>query len=60
MKCRVCGKEEGEKAMVFKNEPFCSDDHRKVITGEKDPTTAEWASMEKSLYEELGGWSRRR
>lgn len=53
MKCRVCGKPEGETAMVFKNEPYCSDDHRKVIAGEKVPTQAEQESMDAALFEQL-------
>lgn len=55
MKCRVCGRKPEDTPIVFKNEPYCSDDHRKVITGEKAPKDNEWATMDRALFERLGG-----
>lgn len=38
--CDVCAKRDDKKPMVFRGERWCSDDHRKVIQGEKAPELA--------------------
>jgi hypothetical protein len=48
--CWVCGK---VGPMVFADQIWCSDDHRKVIQGEKEPTWQEAAEMDPALLREL-------
>lgn len=50
--CRVCARGL-DRPMVFRNEPFCSDHCRKVISGEIAPTLEELGLMEQSLFDEL-------
>lgn len=58
--CRVCETPDSEKPMVFRGEPYCSDDHRKVIIGELKPTGDEWVYMDQDLYMELQAlWERK-
>lgn len=49
MKCRVCGTEDQDKPMAFRGEDWCSDNHRKIIAGERIPTVAEWETMDNDL-----------
>lgn len=55
MKCRVCGTKDKDKPQIFKNEPWCSDNHRKVILGEREPTHQEWITMDRQLFLDLQG-----
>ena len=32
--CKICGKTDDKKPMAFRGEPFCSDIHRKMLSGE--------------------------
>lgn len=32
--CKVCGTPDSQKPMCFRGEEWCSDDHRKVLSGE--------------------------
>jgi hypothetical protein len=34
--CRVCGKGDKDKPMCFRGEPWCSDNHRKLIVRDGD------------------------
>lgn len=47
MDCIVCGTADDDKAMVFRNTGHCSDNHRKVISGERPPTDYERTAMER-------------
>jgi hypothetical protein len=51
--CLVCGKGDGDKPMVFRGEQWCSDNHRKVVIGEKEPTTEELETMSQELFDKL-------
>lgn len=53
--CRVCGLWDEDKPMAFKGESWCSDDHRKVIVGEKEPTEAQRVFMSARAIAELPG-----
>lgn len=55
MNCLVCDTKDEDKPMVFRGEEHCSDNHRKVISGEREPTVQEWNTMDRDLYLELGG-----
>lgn len=46
--CKVegCGKTDDEKAMAFRGEPYCSDVHRKVLSGELTLVKTETISVE--------------
>lgn len=33
--CEVCGKTDNEKPMCFRNEKWCSENHRKQIKGDE-------------------------
>lgn len=48
--CRVC---ERIGPMAFRMDPWCSDDHRKVVKGEVKPGPRLMASMQQSLLREL-------
>jgi hypothetical protein len=48
--CRVCDK---IGPMVFRNDPWCCDDHRKVIKGEILPGPRLRQRMQQSLLREL-------
>lgn len=56
-RCEVCGTV--DKPQIYKGDPWCSDRHRKVYEGEIEPNTAEWNSMDQSLFYKLGGIARR-
>lgn len=34
--CKICGKNDSERPLVFRGEEFCCDDHRKMLTGEME------------------------
>lgn len=53
MNCKVCGRPEGEKPSIFRNEPFCSDNCRKVMVGEEMPNWTQWANMDLELLDPL-------
>jgi hypothetical protein len=53
MNCEVCGKTDDNKPMAFRGEKYCSDLHRKVLSGElklsdisPEPTTNENSVVE--------------
>jgi hypothetical protein len=56
--CRVCGCPDTKKPQIFMGEDWCCDRHKKIIAGEIEPTSAEWASMDQELYKSLGGRGR--
>ncbi len=55
MNCEVCDKTDEQKPMAFRGEPFCSDLHRKVLSGEVQLKTVQVvelpATNEKSVVE---------
>lgn len=48
--CLVCGVLDGEKPMAFRGEDYCSDNHRKVIIGEREPTEKQKVTMDPELF----------
>jgi hypothetical protein len=34
--CRVCGKTDDQKPQIFRNEPWCSGKHRKIVLRRRD------------------------
>lgn len=52
--CLVCQRPKSEKPMVFKNDPFCSDHCRKVLSGELTPSKKELTTMRRDIVEVLG------
>lgn len=52
--CKVegCGKTDDEKAMAFRGEPYCSDVHRKVLSGELTLVKTETISVEATTTNE--------
>lgn len=51
--CRVCGTKDKDKPQIFMNEPWCSDNHRKVVLSEREPTHQEWITMDRQLFLDL-------
>lgn len=55
--CEVegCGKPDDQKPMAFRGEPYCSDQHRKVLAGELKlemvPTVVEVKDVPKEVVE---------
>lgn len=53
--CLVCCRPDLEKPSIFRGTPWCSDDHRKVVVGERQATQHEFITMDETLYLKLKG-----
>lgn len=51
--CAVCGTPDSDKPMCYKGENYCSENHRKVIAGEKPPNFKEQGTMTNDLFKKL-------
>ena len=50
-KCVVCG--EPILISIFRNEEYCCDDHRKILTGEKPPLVKETRLIKEARITEI-------
>ena len=56
--CPVCWKQDPDRPMCFKGEPWCSDQCRKVVQGEVAPNQKQLTLMPQWLLDQLGIASR--
>lgn len=52
--CPVCWKQDPDRPMCYRGEPWCSDDCRKVVQGEVRPNPKQLTLMPQWLLDRLG------